>query len=210
MRRRRRRRRREPTSPLVTRLRFRKNSSFFRPMVRRSTTSSISTVSRPSELSNTTSTKAAMTFAPAPSWSRCCRCSCRSVLKFPVANTNWMASKKLDFPDPFRPTITLCLELGEGSGRAGGGGVYESDAVVVEGEGVDGGREGESRRSAVGVGQEEAKRGERRCGSGEGKEAHLNGSISDCCRNDRKPLMITCFICMAPWSRLLSIPGSSS
>jgi len=42
------------TSLFVTRLRLRKNSSFLRPTVRRSTTSSPSTVMRPSLLSNTT------------------------------------------------------------------------------------------------------------------------------------------------------------
>jgi hypothetical protein len=117
--RRRRRRRltsnRLDTSFLVTRFRLRKNSSFLSPMVRRSTTSSPSMARRPSALSNTTSTNADMTLAPAPSCSICCRSSCRKDTNLGDSRTNWIASKKLDLPDPLRPTMALCLGLEAGA-----------------------------------------------------------------------------------------------
>lgn len=46
-----------------------------------------------------------------PSWRRCWRSSCRSKANFGPSRTNWMASKKLLFPLPFLPTITLCFGL---------------------------------------------------------------------------------------------------
>ena len=56
---------------LVARLRWRKNSSFLCPMVRRRTTSlEFSRENRLSELSNTISTKAFTAADPLPSWRR--------------------------------------------------------------------------------------------------------------------------------------------
>ncbi|CAN0321954.1 unnamed protein product [Ectocarpus sp. 12 AP-2014] len=52
-----------------------------------------------------------MSFAPAPSCSRSCLSSCRRFENLWLSNANWMASKKLDLPDPFLPTMTLCRGL---------------------------------------------------------------------------------------------------
>ena len=46
-----------------------------------------------------------------PSWRRCWRSSCLREANFGPNKTNWMASKKLLFPLPFLPTITLCFGL---------------------------------------------------------------------------------------------------
>lgn len=46
-----------------------------------------------------------------PSCRRCWRSSWLKVANRGATKTNWMALKKLLFPEPFLPTITLCFEL---------------------------------------------------------------------------------------------------
>ena len=126
------------TSFLVVIFLSRKYWSFFWPITRRIATSSFGIGRRLSLLSNKSSTYAAITRGPVPSWSRdtlranftikcqaktenfeCSRNifsrnsrpSLSSVLKLEKSSdkTNWMAVKKLDFPEPFRPTTILCF-----------------------------------------------------------------------------------------------------
>ena len=68
-------------------------------------TSSPSTLSLPSELSKTISQNALITLAPAPSWSMAERSSWRRTANFGARSANWIASKKLDLPEPLRPTM---------------------------------------------------------------------------------------------------------